>query len=225
MGPGAVGAKRTVTEHDVPGASIIMLQPLVTIANTAEPTMLAVIAPVVDCPELVTVNVATGLTVPCSMPRKSNDGRFGERTPWESPVPARARGGRAAGRGAHGERGRLCPRRRRREADVDHAASLARDGRRAAVAARSGSRTARRRCPPSSRWGPSSGRRRRSRPETGRVALNPTVTELKLLVAGENPQRRIGQRWFPRAAAVAVPPAISAIDSVASFDPGVVGMN
>ena len=58
MGPGAVGAKRTVTEQEVEGASIIVLQPLVTIANTVEPTMLAVTGPVVDCPELLTVKVA-----------------------------------------------------------------------------------------------------------------------------------------------------------------------
>src|SRR2546430_3651405 len=39
------------------------------------------------CPELVTVKVASELTVPCSTPRKSNDGRFAERTPGEIPVP------------------------------------------------------------------------------------------------------------------------------------------
>ncbi len=89
MGPGAVGAKRTVTEQEVEGASIIVLQPLVTIANTVEPTMLAVTGPVVDCPELLTVKVATWLTVPCSTPRKSNDGTFGVRTPGVSPMPER----------------------------------------------------------------------------------------------------------------------------------------
>src|SRR6266568_1543639 len=61
---------------------------LVTIVNTPEPTMVAVIGPVVDWPLLVTVKVATGLAVFCSTPWKSNDDTFSASWAGGIPVPA-----------------------------------------------------------------------------------------------------------------------------------------
>src|SRR4051794_6160701 len=57
--------------------------------NTAEPTMRALTGPVVVCPVLVRVKVATELTVFCSTPLKSNEVRFNDRAPAVIPVPAR----------------------------------------------------------------------------------------------------------------------------------------
>src|SRR4029079_17521438 len=88
-GPGAAGSKRTVSEQEFAGASVIWLQRLETMVNTADPTMRAVTGPVVVWPVLVRLKVATGLTVFCSTPWKSNDVRFSIRTPGVIPVPAR----------------------------------------------------------------------------------------------------------------------------------------
>src|SRR4051812_48199203 len=74
-GPGAAGSKRTVSEHELAGARLMVLQRLETMVNTAEPTMRALTGPVVVWPVLVRVKVATGLTVFCSTPLKSNEGR------------------------------------------------------------------------------------------------------------------------------------------------------